>query len=331
MPRRKIEQQLDALSNLRGAGPTEQAITALRKALANPFNVVLAKAAAIAADLALQPLVPDLRAGFHRLFENAAHSDPQCWGKNAIAKALKDLGHSESEEFLRGLHHVQMEGVWGGREDTAALLRSTCALALVQCADLTRRDALRHLVDAFTDPFPAVRTDVARALGELEGHEAALLLRLKARIADPDPAVTGQVLESLLRVEQDTAVPFVAEFLEAPNDVAEEAALALGASRLPAALDVLKHTWTNFRMLIPADVLLRAISSSRQDSAIEFLVELVRTGTEREAIAAIDALELHRGSPEVQHQLGRAVASRGEAAIHERFRRSTTPPPSRPL
>jgi hypothetical protein len=327
VPSRKIEQQLEALSALRAQGATEQTIAALRQALTSPMNLAVAKAANIAADLALQQLVPDLRAAFHRLFDKPARTDPQCWGKNALAKALKDLGHSESEDFLRGLHHIQMEAVWGGQEDTAAVLRSTCALALVQCTDITRRDTLRHLINTFTEPFATVRTDVARALEQLEGPEPPLLLRLKARLGDPDSAVTGQVFESLLRLEHDAAVPFVAEFLHSGEAVAEEAALALGASRLPAALDLLKQTWTDSRMLIPEDVLLRAISSSRQDAAIEFLLVLVRTGREHEAIAAIDALELHRGSPEIQDQLASAVGSRGEASIHQRFQRSTTPSP----
>jgi hypothetical protein len=345
MPSRKIEQQLDLLSGLRAQGPTEQTLTALRKALANPINVVVAKAATIAADLALQPLVPDLCAAFNRLFENPARTDAQCSGKSAIGQTLKDLGYSESNEFVRGLHHVQMEPVWGGQEDTAAPLRGTCALALVQCTDITRRDTLRHLIDALADPFATVRTDVVRALEQLEGHEAALLLRLKARAGDEDAAVTGQVLESLLHLEQEAAIPFVTEFLKHGGAVGdfeahrpiggrcalcEEAALALGASRLPAAVEVLKQTWAESRFLIPEDVLLRAISSSRQDSAIEFLLDIVRTGREREAIAAIDALELHRASPEIQEQLTRAVASRGETATQERFQRSTNPPSSSP-
>jgi HEAT repeat protein len=322
---RKIEQQLDSLSGLRAQGATEQTVTALREALASPTNVIVAKAATIAAALALQPLVPDLRHTFHRLFENAARTDPQCWGKNAIAKALKDLGHSASEDFLRGLDHIQMEPVWGGEEDTATVLRSTCALALVQCADITRLEVLRRLVDTFTDPIATVRADVARALAEMEGLEAALLLRLKARTGDREPAVTGQVLESLLQLEHQAAVPFVAGFLHTRGEVAEEAALALGASRLPAAVEILKQTWTNSRVLVPEDVLLRAISSSRQESAIEFLLDLVRNGPAREAVAAITALELHRGSPEIQDQLANAVAGREEAAVQERFRRSTTP------
>ena len=320
MPSRKIEQQLDALSVLRAQGPTEPAITALRNALTSPTNLIIAKAAAIAADLMVYPLLPDLCAAFHRLFDNATRTDPQCWGKNAIAKALKDLGHSESNEFLRGFHHVQMEPVWGGQQDTAAVLRSTCALALVQCTDITRLDTLRHLINLFTDASAPVRTDVARAFEQLAGPEAALLLRLKARIGDQDAAVTGQVLESLLGLEQDTAVSFVAEFLHARGDIAEEAVLALGASRLPAAVEILKQTWMESRMLVPHDVLLRAISSSRQECAIEFLLNLVRAGREREATAAIAALELHRGSGEIRDRLTATVASRQELAIQEKFR-----------
>lgn len=121
MPSRKIEQQLEALSGLRAQGPTEQTSAALRAALADQANVVVAKAAKIAADLGMSALLPDLVSAFDRMFENPRESDPQCWGKNAIAKALKDLGHSSSQEFRRGLKHVQMEPVWGEQEDTATV------------------------------------------------------------------------------------------------------------------------------------------------------------------------------------------------------------------
>lgn len=180
---------------------------------------------------------------------------------------------------------------------------------------------MRHLIDTFVDPTPTVRADVARTLEQMEGEEAALLLRLKALLPDKEPAVTGQVLESLLRLEHAAAVPFVAKFLRSGGDVAEEAALALGASRLTAALEVLKQTWSNERFLLPHDVLLRAISSSRQESAIEFLLNIVRTGREREAISAIAALELHRASAEIRAQVAAAVENRPEPTIRGRFRK----------
>src|ERR1700685_2705010 len=182
MPSRRIEQQLEKLSGLRAQGPAEQSVAALQDALANPVNVVVAKAARIAADLGLQSLLPNLLLAFDRLFDKPIQSDPQCWGKNAIAKALKELGHASSKEFLRGLKHVQMEPVWGREEDTATVLRGTCALALVQCADITRQEAFRHLIDVFTDDIATVRAEIAQALGQMAGEEAALLLRLKARM-----------------------------------------------------------------------------------------------------------------------------------------------------
>jgi hypothetical protein len=321
MPSRKTEQQLDKLSGLRAHGPDQNTLAALREALTNPVNVVVVKAAKIAADLGIQSLVPDLLSAFGRMFENPTQADPQCWGKNAIAKALKDLGHAGSQEFLRGLQHVQMEAVWGGQADTATVLRSTCALALVQCTDITRQDIMRHLIDTFADATATVRADVVRTLEQMEGEEACLLLRLKARMGDKEAAVTGQALESLLRLEHAAAVPFVAKFLRSGGEIAEEAAVALGASRLHAALEVLKQTWSDERLLLPQDVLLSAISSSRQESAIEFLLDIVCTGREREAVAALAALALHRGSAEIRAQVAAAVESRNEPAIRERFRK----------
>lgn len=318
MPSRKIEQELEALAQLRKSGSKDEAVDAIRKALSNPVNVIVAKAAAIAAELELQSLLPELANAFERLFEKGRERDPQCWAKNAIAKALKEVGHAQSAEFLRGVHYVQMEPVWGGEEDTATVLRGTCALALVQCTDITRDRVFRHLVDGFTDPIATVREDIARAIEQMEGEEAILLLRLKARVGDKEPRVIGQVLESLLRLDHTQAVPFVAEFLQSSDETAEEAALALGVSRLPAALDVLKDAWTN-SPAVSRSALLRALSASRQESAIEFLLNVIRTGREREVIAAIDALEFHRDSTEMCEQIAAAVETRNESAIRERF------------
>src|SRR5437762_10382692 len=95
MARRDIEQQLGQLNRVREAGRADAA-AALRKALADRVNLVVAKAANLAADLDLRDLIPDLLRAFDRLMEDAVKRDPQCWGKNAVAKALKQLEHRES-------------------------------------------------------------------------------------------------------------------------------------------------------------------------------------------------------------------------------------------
>src|SRR5690242_18376573 len=105
---RKIDQEIERLSELREA-PRESAAAALRKALGDRVALVAAKAAKMAAEMELRELAPDLVRAFDRLFEKAVERDPQCWGKNAIAKALANLEYQESAPFLRGMRHVQME------------------------------------------------------------------------------------------------------------------------------------------------------------------------------------------------------------------------------
>ncbi len=327
MAKRNVEEQIANLSRLREAPVTETTLAALRKGLGDRVNLVTAKAAQIAGDLQLQPLIPDLVAAFDRAFENGVETDPQCWAKNAVAKALTDLAYDESASFLRGYRYVQMEAVWGGRTDTAVTLRSLCTLALVQCADLPRAGKLRHLVAAMTDLEETVRIDAIRAIEQMEGEESALLLRLKAGIGDTRATVVGQALESLLRLEGTRALDFAGGFLKersllnlrefssTAEEVVEEAALALGASRLPAAVEALKGAWAAH----PRTVFLQAISVSRQESGFEFLLGLVRSGRERDAAAAVEALSLHRDSSEVRTAADRAVEVRGSAEIRERF------------
>jgi HEAT repeat protein len=318
MANRRVEEQIEQLGRFHEPGPA--ALQAVRKALRDRVNLVAAKAAKVAAELQLRELLPDLLAAFDRLFENPAERDPQCWGKNAVAKALVDLDFRESAPYLRGARHIQMEPVWGGQQDTAQTLRGTCLLALPACHDIERDDVLRALVDALTEPDAPVRADAVAALGQMEGTEAALVLRLKARVGDEDPQVTGQALEALLRIERDAAIPFAAAFLNAGNEVAEEAALALGSSRLPQALDVLKDAWQHTRSAQFRETLLRGISAIRQPEAMEFLLGLVRSGRMQDARAALEALAIHKASPEIVKQVKEMVGA-GRTDLQAEFAR----------
>jgi len=318
MPSRKIEQQLEQLNALRSGGPSETTVLALRKALGDRVNLVVAKAAAIAGDLECRDLIPDLERAFERFFRKPVETDRQCWAKNALSKALKDLDHAESALFLRGLQHIQMEPVYGDPPyaDSAATLRATCALALPQCRDIARLEILQHLVNALTDQAAAVRMDAARAVEQMDGGDAALLLRLKARAGDKEAGVTGQVLDSLLGIEHEAAIPFVAGFLEShDDDTREEAALALGASRLPGAVEVLKEAWTSSRNFRSGEPLLRAIGASRQESGLDFLLQLIRDGSPSDARDAVSALRFHRESSEIARRFREAVEARGGSIL----------------
>ncbi len=340
MPALKVEQRLEALSRLREA-PPEEALAGLRKALSDRVNVVVAKAAKIAAERQFQALTADLLQAYDRLFEDAVKRDPQCWGKTALARALKDIGHSESAPFLRGLDHKQMEPVWGGPDpdrtkrsweaDTAENLRGVCLLALAQCADLDRGEALRRFVNGLTEESPAIRQEAARGLGQMAGDESALVLRLKARVGDESPQVIGQVFDSLLAIEGGGVLRFVADFLPRANEAAEEAALALGSTRLEGAFEILRKAWTETRDPQFRAVLLRAISVSRLEAAIGWLVEMVRSGRKADAEAAVEALGLHAASEEIRSQVEGAVEGR-EAEVQETFRKNfpASTAPSKP-
>jgi HEAT repeat protein len=319
----RVQQQLEHLKSVRSAGHSQETVAELRKALRDKVNLIVAKAAAITGEWQESQLLPDLLASFDRLFVKAAEGDPQCWGKNAISQALKDLGCDDSAVFLRGVQHHQWEPVRGGKSDTAGVLRATCALALVQCRDIRRGEILLHLVNAVTEDDAKVRADAARALEHMGGEDAALLLRLKARAGDEEVRVTGQVLESLLELETAAGIPFVAEFLHHKNEeVREEAALALGASRLPEALAVLQAEWTKVQAQGGGAVLLRAMSTSRLDPALDFLLQQVRTARLRVAEEALQALELHRESEQIVARVAEAVAGREE--LETVFRRRFT-------
>jgi hypothetical protein len=320
MAQRRIEEEVARLSRLREDGPGEATTAAVRKALADRVGLVVAKAANIAAELRIEEAIPDLLRAFDRLFEKPVERDPQCWGKNAVAKALTELDYRLSAPYLRGARHVQMEPVWGGQEDTASMLRGICVLGLVASSDVRREEVLRCLVEALTEKAQTVRLEAVRAIAEMGGDEAPLLLRLKARMGDAEPPVVGQVFDSLLALEGREAIAFVAAFFDAPNgDVRAEAALALGSSRLPEAEEALEAAWEKTRDPDLRYALARAISASRQPRAFDFLLDLVRNGRAADAGMALEALEIHRESPEIWRRVEETVAESG-SGVQQAFR-----------
>jgi len=303
----KLEERLEQLRRLREGEPTERTDDVLRKALADRSNLIVAEAAKGVAHQRRVALMPDLLSAFDRLFETPVKVDPKCWGKTAIIKALTSLDYSDSPAFLRAAKHVQMEPVWGGQEDAAIHLRAHGVLALVACTDIGRPQILRHLVDALADPADTVRIEAVRAVEQMNGEEGCLILRLKAHSGDSRPPVLGQTFDSLLALEGSQAVSFIVPFLEsAVDETCDEAAFSLGASRQPEAVKILIETWKRNRRRAFGSVLLRSLSSSRDETALEFLLELVREGTSTESASSLEALHLHRDSPEIMERVEQA-------------------------
>ncbi len=323
--KQSFDRKLECLDELRSASDPAAAIERLRKALQDRNNYVVSKAAAIAAELQLTDLTPDLLAAFDRFLIDAVKTDPQCWAKTAVAKALKNLGHRGPAVFLRGLSHVQMEPVWGGREDSATALRGACALALVDC-HLDDLEILTYLADALADAEKPVRIDAAIAIAQLGRPEGAPLLRLKATLGDREPEVTGQCFAALLGLQPRESVDFIGRFLKAKDDdVRMEAAGALAQSREPQAVRLSIEFW---RQPLPPEArgaLLLSLSASPLPESAEFLLSVVSEGALDLAAAALAALASSRFCSSMRERTAVAVEARGDAEACENLRAGVPP------
>lgn len=308
--KRKFEEQLAALDALREQS-SEMRVTAMRKALGHNNNFIVAKAADLIREFGLADLIPEMLAAFDRFFDDPVKNDPQCWAKNAISRAFAAMELQDEAVFLRGMRHIQLEPVWGGQSDTAGTLRATCALALVQCRSLTERDLLAHLVELLADKDKTVRVEVVRGIEQVGSTSASLLLRLLAvlgsdKSAADEPEVLGACYGGILRIEGVRAIPWVRRFLIAADDNAAEAALAIAGTHSPEAFEVLRASFVKAPDPWWRSVLLSAISLTRQDAALEFLLELV--GKEAlDAEPAIEAVLRSMPSPEIIKRLEKMV------------------------
>ena len=306
MPDKKaFEQQIAALDALRESDAAIR-LAAIRKGLTNRNNFIVAKAADLAREFQFADLAPDLLVAFDRFFENPEKTDPQCWAKNAISRSLAAFEHQDAKVFLRGMRHLQLEPVYGGRSDSAGVLRATCALALVQCRSLTNDELLAHLIDLFADKESAVRAEAARAIEQVGSPPAALLLRLRATLGKDEPEVLGACFGGILRIEGGRAIPWVGGFLAAADDTAGEAALAIAGTHSLEAFAFLRDALPNAKDPWLRSVLLSAISLTRQDAAIEFLLELVRTES-MDAEPAIEVLVRSGGSEQILKRVDQLV------------------------
>ena len=304
--KRRFEEQLAALEQLR-LDPPQASIEPLRRALTHRSNYLVAKAADLVREFHLPELIPELLVAFDRFFVNPIKTDPQCWAKNALSRALAALEFQDAAVFLRGMRHTQLEPVWGGQSDTAATLRATCALALVPCRSLPETDLLTYLLELFADKDKSVRVEAVRAVEQVGSPSAALLLRLRATLAGDEPEVLGACYHGILSIDGTAAIPWISRFLAAADDAAAEAALAIAADRSPQAFVALRERFLQEHDPWFQAVLLSAIGLTRQQAGLDFLLHLVRTESPH-AEAAIDAILRSMPSAEITRELESMVS-----------------------
>jgi HEAT repeat protein len=314
--RPSVEEQLAALDAL----PAERAAQAalLKESLGARHYRVAGKAARLAEDSLHYDLIPALVEAYARFADKPAKQDPSCIAKKAIARALVALDCDDSQFFIRGLACRQLEPVWGGTRDTAAEVRAAAAMGLVATG---YPRALVLLATLLYDPEPEARIGAVRAIACGNPREAELLLHSKVLAGDAEPAVLGECFAGLIGAEPEESLDFVAQHLRAGDEATRElAALALGESRLAAALAPLEEAWRG--VLVPSGLrraLVRAMAAHRSEAAFEWL--LTRVAEERGPVVSevIDALAAYRHNDKLAARLEAQLEERDEPALFAEF------------
>ena len=279
---------------------------------------MVAKAAKLAGELRLSGLIPDLVAAFDRLWVNPAKLDKRCAATTEIVNALYELDYTEPDIYLRGIRHVQKEASFGPPVDVAAKLRGMCAQGLLRTRSA---DGMAAAVDLLVDPEPPARLGAVRALGSNGGEAGALLLRLKVLAGDKDPEIIGECFTALIAAGKEQAVPFVAGYMEADDEVIAEAAIwALGQSRQTAALAVLKEKWERTVERSVRKVLVAALAASRLEEAVDYLVLQLRSADIRTAEDILIAMSNYAGAESQRQLVAAAVQERDEPAVTKLFK-----------
>jgi hypothetical protein len=315
-PRLSIDEHLAELDSL----PPDRAaqLPRLERALSDRHYRIVAKAARLAEDGLLYELEPALVAAFQRLLERPAKADPNCLAKKAIARALVGLECTDTALFVRGLQYRQPEPVWGGTVDTAVDVRCSCAMGLVATG---YPRALVELTALLHDTEAEARAGAVRAIACGNPREAELLLRTKVLAGDSEATVLGECFTGLLAVEPDESIAFVARYLGSGDEAVRElAALALGESRLVAALAPLQDAWNE--PLIRAEfrrALLRAAAAHRSEAACDWLLSIAAQARAAVAGEVIEVLAVYVHNEKLMTRLERVLAERADPVLLERL------------
>lgn len=309
---RRLDARLDAVRRAATDPRADAAREVFRDALADRYGVVVGRAAKVIGTNGLDGYEEALVDAFDRLTRHPLRDDAGCVGKLAIAEALDRLDWPHGEPFLSGARVVQLEPVFGGKADTAGPLRARCASALAR-----RRwpGVLSLLADHLADPEPPVRAAAARSIPAAGEPSGAALLRLKLHVGDDDGAVLADALAAMCELDPDGGVGFAARWL-AGNDVGrrETAALALGETRLPAALAPLLSFAEAAVDEAERRVAYVALAMLRLPDARAWLLERLREASARDAVAIVEALAPWRHEPELGDAVRGAARARGDDA-----------------
>jgi HEAT repeat protein len=303
------EKKLEALNALDPTADRSVQNATIEKYLADKHFRVVARAATLAGERSLRERLPDLLSAYARFLVEPIKQDPHCIAKQAIARALVNLECEDVTFFLEGTRYRQLEPAWGGATDAAIDVRCSCAMGLVS-SGYSR--AVQELTALLQDSEWRARAGAVRAISCGNPREAEALLRFKVLVGDPEPEVIGECFTGLLSIAQQECLPFVATYLTDDNEsVRDFAALALGESRHPRALEHLRTAWDAFQDTGDfRAVLIRAAALHRSELAFDWLISIIEHGTPAHADVAVEALSVYERNTKLSERVQVALAQR---------------------
>ena len=163
----------------------------------------------------------------------------------AAIRALAQIGAVEAAAALRALAQAR-------DADPNLRLEAIAALGL-----LKDHDALGLVLDAVTDPWPAMRAAALRALREIDLDTFVIVL--SGLDADPHPSVRTAIVSLLPALGEARAVPRLAALITGPDPAAAAASITamLGMADRPKDFGA-----TLERALAGGDVMVRAAAAS---------------------------------------------------------------------
>lgn len=316
---KSIEAKLEALNQLDLSSDPKAAQAALQAALAERHYRIVGKGAELAGERLFYELQAPLREAYERFLRDPVKTDPNCIAKRAIARALVALECNHVAFYLQGVSYRQMEPVWGGSVDTAIDVRTSCAMGLVATG---YPRALHELMPLLCDAEARARQGAIRAIACANPREAELLLRFKAGVGDSEPEVMGECFAALLSVAPEESLAFVAKHLErgVADDVREAAALALGESRLEAALPCFRQAWDNEMIMTEfRRALIRAAVLHRSEAAFDWLLSMLAEGHASVGELAIQTLAIYKHNDRLRERIKAVLMERNERRLSEAF------------
>jgi len=241
-------------------------------------------------------------------------------GENRDRPSAQQNRLPKRRRFPPRIRHFQEPGR-PNEDDPAAPLRGNAALGLVR---IGYPGVVLLLTDLLVDPAKTARAAAAQGLGDTRSPTAIPLLRFKARLGDANSEVTGACLSALMAADPEASLPFVAKFVRNHDEAVQaDAALALGESRRPDALDILIDYWPSARDDALAEVLLLAIAMTRLPAALDFLLGTLTAGDQAVASATLSALTIHRHNDGIKDRIAAALATKGDASFWSGSRRNS--------